>query len=159
MLSVFNHELIQTPKISIIKMKNKISIAFCMLLATIVIISCEKEGSNKTNISSTGSKESHNMGRNCMDCHKSGGEGEGWFKVAGTLYDSSLTKTHSNGFIELYTQPDGNGSLVKRVAVDGLGNFYTTENVDFGNGLYPVAISSSGKRKFMQSTTNTGVLQ
>lgn len=70
------------------------------------------------------------------DCHD-GGEGEGWFKVAGTLYDSSLTKTHSNGFIELYTQPNGNGSLVKRVAVDGLGNFYTTENLDFVDGTYP----------------------
>jgi len=137
-------------------MKNKISIAFGVLLASIIIISCEKEGSNETKISSSGSTESLNMGQNCMDCHKSGGKGEGRFKLAGTLYDSSLNLTLANGFIELYSQPNGNGNLIIRIAVDGLGNFYTTDNVDLGSGVYPVAISASGKRKYMQSSTNTG---
>ena len=60
-----------------------------------VFVSCENEddenGENKDMSSSFNENESHNAGQNCMACHKSGGQGEGWFTVAGTVYNASKT--------------------------------------------------------------------
>ena len=53
---------------------------------------CEKEGSSSSNISTTNGNRSHNMGQNCMSCHKSGGQGDGWFTAAGTMYQADLVK-------------------------------------------------------------------
>lgn len=134
-------------------MRIKIFGVFSLII--FVVFSCNKDN-NSTNISATGSKKSHNVGQNCMSCHISGGKGEGWFQGAGTVYDSLLTKVNPNGFIELYTEPDGAGVLVKRIPVDGLGNFYTTESISFVNGLYPSVVSSTGKKKFMASSISNG---
>lgn len=147
--------MVQTVKsnlsIKTIKMRSKIVLIFTTLLLILVIASCEKNGENETKISSIGSDESHKNGENCMSCHKSGGEGEGWFIVAGSVYDSLKSNPNPNGFVDLYTEPNGGGTLVKHFEVDGLGNFYSTESVNFGAGLYPVVLNSSGKKRFMGS--------
>jgi hypothetical protein len=96
------------------------------------------------------------MGQNCMSCHKPGGSGEGIFRVAGTVYDSLLNNTNANGFIDLYTQPNGGGTFVKRIAVDAKGNFYTTEIIGLGNGLYPSVISRTGNKKYMSGSITSG---
>ncbi len=121
-------------------MKTPILLTF-VLLGLLVINSCRKESgdSKETKISSAGSNNSHNMGQNCMTCHKSGGQGEGVFTIAGTVYDSLKTSTLATSTIKLYTQPNGTGTLKYTIQVDGKGNFYTTENIDFGAGLYPAA--------------------
>jgi cytochrome c553 len=134
-------------------MTSKINILFVIFASAAVIASCTK---TETKISSTNSSKSHNMGKNCMECHKSGGKGEGWFTAAGTVYNSNLSSTNPNGFVELYTQANGAGTLVKRIAVDGLGNFYTTETIDFSTGLYPVVVSSTGNKMYMGSSITTG---
>lgn len=136
-------------------MKFKI-LTIWVLLVLITIYACKKEKNNEINISKNGEFESHNMGNNCMTCHVSGGKGEGWFKVAGTVYDSLLSNTIANGKVELYTQANGQGDKVMTVEIDGKGNFYTTENIDFNQGLFPVVISQSGKKKFMASSINQG---
>lgn len=110
---------------------------------------------NKKMVSKNFESESHNMGQNCMNCHKSGGEGEGWFNVAGTVYDSTKTNTYPNGTVKLYTGPNGTGNLVATIAVDNLGNFYTTESVSFGSGLYP-AVQGKNTVQYMGSATSTG---
>lgn len=107
------------------------------------------------NISEIGDDDSHNMGQNCMQCHKLGGEGEGCFVVAGTVYDTLSTNTLNSGKIELYTGPDGTGNLVNTIQVDSKGNFYTTENFDIA-GLYPVLTSPSGNKSYMGSTLTSG---
>ncbi len=73
---------------------NRFNILKIVLLASVFIISqaCEEnenEGENKSKISSFNSTESHNTGQNCMECHIAGGDGEGWFTAAGTVYDST----------------------------------------------------------------------
>lgn len=136
-------------------MKNRISIAtFLVSMMIILTVSCKK-GENETNISSYGSSKSHNMGQNCMNCHKSGGEGEGWFNVAGTVYDSSFAHTLGGGTVKLYTGPGGTGTLKYTVQVDTKGNFYTTETIDFGSGLYP-AIQGTSNTHYMSATISTG---
>lgn len=119
--------------------------------------SCEKEGEeNETNISRYGDDDSHNMGQNCMNCHKSGGQGEGWFNVAGTVYNAAFTNVQPNGTVKLYTGPDGTGTLKYTIEVDGKGNFYTTENIDFGSGLYPSVTGTSGDVQYMGTSITTG---
>jgi mono/diheme cytochrome c family protein len=114
----------------------------------------EKEGKNETNISSKGEFESHNMGQNCMNCHKAGGEGEGWFNAAGTVYTKDGSRTNPNGTISLYTGPNATGDLKATIEVDGLGNFYTTESIDFNGGVYPSLQGSSSTMHMSTSITS-----
>jgi cytochrome c553 len=119
----------------------------------IAVQSCKHGG--PTVISSHGSSESHNWGQNCMNCHKQGGEGEGWFKVGGTVYDSLQTNSYPNVTIRLFTGPDGTGALKYTIDGDELGNFYTTEFIDFIAGLYPAVQTNNGV-KYMSTTIDNG---
>ena len=121
----------------------------------IVVISCKKQD-KQTNISNTGDSESHNMGNNCMDCHKSGGKGKGAFQVAGTAYDSLKQSIFANVIVRLHTQSGGGGTLAATVYGDANGNFFTTESVDYTAGLYPSVEGSSGKIKYMISSASSG---
>jgi hypothetical protein len=99
--------------------------------------SCKKSWAcHEDNISSLGADDSHNKGMNCMQCHTASGEGEGCFNVAGTVYQSDLQNTVNSGKVELYTGPNGTGTLKYTIDIDSKGNFYTTANVDY-TGLYP----------------------
>jgi len=128
--------------------KNKM---FSLLFAgAIVLISCEKK------ISKYSSNESHYAGQDCMQCHKSGGEGEGRFKVAGTLYDSTKISVYPNATIKLYSAAQGGGDLIKTIEVDANGNFYTTEKVKFKKDVYPSVIGANGDEKFMLTPASSG---
>jgi len=102
-----------------------------------------------------GSSKSHNMGINCMNCHKpGGGEAPAW-QVAGTVYDQSLITPYPNATVNLYTGPNGTGTLKYTIKVDARGNFYTSGNIDFTGGLYP-AVTGSTTTNFMSSSITTG---
>jgi len=123
----------------------------------VAIQGCEKENEeNETNISRYGDDDSHNMGQNCMNCHKSGGAGEGWFNAAGTVYNAAFTNVQPNGTVKLYTGPDGTGTLKYTIEVDAKGNFYTTDAIDFSGGLYPSITGTSGDVQYMSTTTTIG---
>jgi cytochrome c553 len=141
-------------------MKNKL-ITMVLLTALfggmVAIQGCEKESEeNETNISRYGDDDSHNMSQNCMNCHKSGGQGEGWFNAAGTVYNAAFTNVQPNGTVKLYTGPDGTGTLKYTIEVDAKGNFYTTEDINFGSGLYPSITGTSGDVQYMSTTTTIG---
>lgn len=129
-----------------------------LAVTTIGFNSCEKDENeaNETKISTYQSTKSHNNGQNCMTCHVSGGEGEGWFKVAGSVYGAQQTDPYPNTTIKLFAESNGAGVLKATVEVDGLGNFYTTEDIDFGAGLYPVVIGVSGTESYMQEPVTNG---
>lgn len=107
--------------------------ALCVMMM-VAMLSCE-EG-NETMISTYDSDESHKAGQNCMNCHTKGGEGEGWFEVAGTVYDSSGTSTYPNATVKFYSGPNGTGTLQYTLQVDARGNFYSTEEMNAPGGLY-----------------------
>jgi cytochrome c553 len=139
-------------------MTKKVLTIIMVVISTLVLFeSCEKEedGGNETKNSSYNDNESHNMGQNCMNCHKQGGDGEGWFVVAGTVYDSLKTSTYPNSTIKLFSGPNGTGNLVTTIEVDGLGNFYTSNSINFGNGLYTSA-SGNTTANHMNSSITTG---
>ena len=136
-----------------IKIKNSLSL-FVFGMLVFAMVSCKKE--NAKVISANSETKSHNMGQNCMNCHKSGGEGKGVFKVAGTVYNAALNQTSSNGTVYLYSGSNGSGTLVATIEVDGKGNFFTTETVDFGSGLYPVVMGPGQDKHYMGSTITNG---
>jgi cytochrome c553 len=120
------------------------------------LLSCDKEGGSESKISSNNKSESHKNGENCMNCHKNGGDGEGWFYVAGSIYTMNQQFASPNGKVKIYSGPDGSGTLMATIEVDALGNFYTTESVSFSGGVYTSVQSSGGTEKFMDSKITTG---
>jgi len=122
-------------------------------LIMLVMVSCEEN--NETKISKYNSSDSHNAGLNCMTCHTQGGEGEGRFEVAGTVYESNRTTTFPNATVRFYSGPNGTGDLKYTIQVDALGNFYTTEGISFGSGLY-VSVEGDQQTNHMPSSLTTG---
>ncbi len=137
--------------------KNLSVLIFIMIVA-ISLVSCEEEefGENETVISRHNEFESHKNGEDCMNCHISGGSGEGWFAAAGSVYDSLKTTPYANATIRLYTGPNETGVLIKTIEVDGKGNLFTSENIDFNNGLYATVTGTTGSMKNMNSIIKTG---
>lgn len=137
-------------------MKKIISACLLFGLLSFIISSCKNKVDNETKISSNNSDESHNNGQNCMNCHKQGGPGEGWFNLAGSVYKDDLSTPFPKGTIYLYTGPNGSGTLKATVEVDQKGNFYTTEKVDYTGGLFPVFKTANNNQQFMSSSVTTG---
>ena len=133
-----------------------ISFALALLMLS-ALVSCETEesGEQKNLTSTSVSSKSHNVGQNCMTCHVSGGSGEGWFIVAGSVYNSTQTVPYITASVELRTGQSGGGTLVKSVEVDQKGNFYTTNPIDFGSGLY-VSVVGGTTTQYMSSKVTTG---
>jgi len=130
---------------------------FLLLFAVTALFSCEKEDmENETKISTYGSADSHNTGQNCMECHKSGGDGEGWFTAAGSVYNSALTSPYANGTINLTTEVRNTGITKASIEIDQNGNFYTTEPISFADGLYVSVTGASGTTKYMSQKITTG---
>lgn len=139
-------------------MKLKLITNLSILIFSVLILqSCEKdEESGERQIASAyNSKESHNMGINCMNCHKSGGSGEGIFNAAGTVYNDLNTGTYANATVKLFTEPNGAGLLKNTIQVDAFGNFYTSENVDFANGLY-ASVEGNSQTNYMATPITSG---
>ncbi len=134
-----------------------LNILMVMIISVISFQSCEQddENENETKISTYNSTESHMAGQNCMNCHESGGSGEGWFTTAGTVYDSSKKSTFPNATVKLFTGPNGTGDLKLTIQVDNYGNFYTTENLDYGDGLY-TSVEGNSVTKHMNSSITSG---
>lgn len=144
------------------KMKGKINIqkaigfTFVLTILSISFFSCEKEGAcGSVNISKSGGGKSHKMGENCMTCHINGGEGDGCFSAAGTVYDSTLTSTVGSGKIEFFSLANGSGQLMYTVQIDSKGNFYTTEAMNI-TGLFPRVTSPTGAQHSMSSGLVSG---
>jgi cytochrome c553 len=112
---------------------------------TVLISACEEEWEGEG---------SHNAGKNCLSCHKSGGEGEGIFTVGGTVYNSSGSGM-SGVTVELFDNADRTGSPVASLTSDGSGNFHTTSKITFGIGLY-ATLTSGSKSASMSSAITTG---
>ncbi|MEP7264991.1 MAG: hypothetical protein ABI772_10860 [Bacteroidota bacterium] len=128
-----------------------------LYIISMTVISCKHGCHGKTGTSSAGSRESHNMGLNCMNCHTAGGDGEGCFNIGGTAYSDDLKTTFPGCVIDLYTEAGAKGELVTSLVSDGKGNFYTGRAVNWGKGLYPTITSPAGNSENMlEPITNGG---
>lgn len=138
-------------------MKIKLIALFAFMAVLFTLESCSSESEEYDSItnSETGSNESHNVGQNCMNCHKPGGGEAPVWTVAGTVYNEALTATNSNAMVKLYTGPDGTGTLKYAIQVDSKGNFYTSGAIDFAGGLYPSVVGATST-KYMSSPITNG---
>ena len=134
--------------------KKIIQFVVLFVMPFIVFNSCNHANQMVENNSKYGDDESHNMGKDCMSCHKKGGDGEGWFYIAGTAYTNDGENTAEDVTVLMYTKPDGKGILKKIIEGDKLGNFYTTDITGFGNGLYPAVVFNNDTTFMSSSTTN-----
>lgn len=137
----------------------KIKSVLSMALVSMLLIACSHYEQLTTNSidSKSGDDESHNPGQDCGSCHnKSGSEAasEGWWTVAGTVFKSTGSAQKS-ATIELWTKPGKQGTLIKKLVTDDLGNFYTNQILNFQGGVYPVLIAASGELE-MSSAFNGG---
>lgn len=121
----------------------------------VVASGCEESEWNEPMVSYYGDDKSHNWGMNCMDCHRRGGPGESWFTISGSVSKLGTNEPYPNVTIELWKEV-GVGQPVAIIEVDALGNFYTTEPINWGNGLYPAVVNKNGDRIFMQYKTMIG---
>lgn len=129
----------------------------------LLLAACSHYDELKKNVeqSKNGENESHNQGRDCMQCHKPGGEAgmfdnKKWWNIGGTIYDSSGLQPSPNGKLFLYTQPNGQGELKYVIEADALGNVYTNQIIDFRGGLYPYVVSSTGGTAYMNTALPHG---
>ncbi|NTW24957.1 MAG: hypothetical protein HGA37_09670 [Lentimicrobium sp.] len=136
----------------------KLQFISAILFASILLttISCSKENESDEALSSNaGGTKSHKTGENCMSCHKSGGEGEGRFALAGSVFNVQQSG-YSNAVVKLYTEANGSGTLKATLNGDARGNFYTTSGVDFTGGLYVAVAGTGGNVVYMNSPVTSG---
>ncbi len=139
----------------------KIQWFLALALMVYVFASCTRDeeeengGCGVSNVSAANTSRSHNQGQNCLSCHRSEGSGKGCFTAAGTVYktDGSI---QPNTIIRLYTQPNGQGELRATINGDNLGNFFTTNTINYSGGLYPAVQSASGEIAYMPSSITSG---
>jgi cytochrome c553 len=129
----------------------KIRYILVIALFSMFTIACShyEELSKNSTDSKSGDDESHNPGQDCGSCHnKSGSEAalEYWWTVAGTVFKTNGSAQKS-ATIELWTKPGKQGTMVKRLVTDDLGNFYTDQILNFQGGVYPVIITASDEKK------------
>ena len=143
------------------KRMNKSLLVFSLIVIGISSCSHYDDIQKNAKESIAGEDESHNSGQNCMSCHNASGSNEavqegGWWNIAGTAFKSSGSYA-KEGSVELWTGPNRTGSLLYKLAIDDLGNFYTGKIVDFKGGVFPVLIDKNGNlNKAMQSSTLNG---
>ena len=135
----------------------KISLMILTIVTVVLLNACKRddEGCGATNISRAGESESHNNGRNCMSCHTDGGSGKGCFTAAGSVYTAN-GGAFTSAIVRLYTQPNGQGELRATITGDNLGNFFTTENINYSGGLFPSLFGTNGSVKHMPTSITSG---
>ena len=118
-----------------------------------VAAACGGSGASPTGAVAPGSgggltTTSHNAGRDCLACHRE-------FRVAGTVYRADGS-TYPGATVRLTTAADGGGSVVLSVTADGSGNFYSSQSIAFGSGLYADVAGTADARRSMQAAFTSG---
>jgi cytochrome c553 len=131
------------------------SIGLFGLVVIMAVPSC-KHGKCEDGGSSSGGRESHNAGANCRSCHHPDGEGEVCWNVSGTLYDTGGNEPVQGARVRLFGKPQGKGSEVLALESDRNGNVYTSQEVNFGSGLFPAVINANGDTAFMTEAIRDG---
>jgi hypothetical protein len=86
----------------------------------------------------------HNVGMDCLQCHRSGGGGDGIFSVGGTVYIAGSNTGAAEATIRLFPDSGHSGTPVATITSAVTGNFMSESPIDFSNGLFPTVTSSKG---------------
>ena len=108
---------------------------------------CENEGDDNED------GANHNVGNDCLVCHKTGGGGKGVFSAGGTVFIAGTTIGATGATIKLFATDDGGGSPIATMISEVGGNFYTRSSINFGTGLYVKATSAKGTSSMISPIT------
>lgn len=102
-----------------------------------------KHGKCNSGPTSTAQGRSHNAGQDCMRCHLPDGAGEICWRIAGTIYDQNGQSPMAGASVRFFTGPQGTGNLQYSITSDANGNIHTSDDIAFGNGLFPAIVNGS----------------
>lgn len=135
---------------------SRLLLLFAIAVLGVSLVRCDKwvKPENETQISKHGDDESvdddHQFnGQNCMNCHYTEGRGEGWFTLAGSVLGNDTT-----GLVHVYQ--DFTQAPFTTIEVDAVGNFYTTDAIDFSNGVNVSIEDDNGNLQIMGAKIFTG---
>lgn len=129
----------------------RIMVCMVMLAGLFVWFSCKKDGGE--NDGADGGAN-HNVGNNCLVCHKAGGGGDGIFTAGGSVFKAGTTTGATGAVINLYPTSDLNGTPVATMTSAVGGNFYTKSAINFGTGLYVKITYNLGSVSMSQPLTS-----
>lgn len=72
------------------------------------------------------------------------------------MYNSQGQQPVAGVQVRLFGAAQGAGGVRYQLQTDANGNVYTSENITFGNGLFPAVISASGDTAFMTEAISDG---
>lgn len=121
----------------------KTYLALLLMLFAMGLSYCNK----KYKTSKHGTMDSHRTTSECNVCHRPGGPGDGVFYVSGSVLNEARYVTQKKAVVKLYTKPKSQGELVAELYTDDMGNFYTTQKIDFTQGLYPSLYGTPGVKE------------
>ncbi|MGV9012991.1 MAG: hypothetical protein ACOH13_10400 [Flavobacteriales bacterium] len=84
------------------------------------------------------------------------GDGQGCWTVAGSFYNANGTNTVTQARVLLFGGPLVQGGEKLSWDDDDLGNVYTSQDVNFGSGLFPAVVSAAGDKAFMLEPIQDG---
>ena len=134
-----------------------------MMLSVLFAFQCSHfdQLQNNGRESTHGSKASHNHGQDCMTCHNDtnnpASKESGWWKIAGSVFTQDGSAPFTNATVELWSEPDRQGTLYYSLEVDGLGNFYTEKIVTYNGKCYPIVVNhDNNDYEAMEPQFNSG---
>ena len=131
-------------------------IALLAMVILVFALGCKHGKCEVGPTSAAGTDRSHNEGENCQSCHLPDGNGNGCWTVAGTIYNANGTNTVTQAHVLLFGGPLGQGGQKLKLDNDDLGNVYTSQDVNFGSGLFPAVVSAAGDTAFMLEPIQDG---
>jgi hypothetical protein len=135
---------------------NRLNLTITLLCSlSLVIISCSHYDELQSNGDvSSANGNSHNAGRNCMQCHHDSKNeaSEKWWYVAG-----SIAGAQKGGVVQLWTERNARGNLLLSLPIDQSGNFYTEKIIDFKGGYYPIIIHGTDTLKMLEQVNGASL--
>lgn len=133
-------------------------ITVLLALAAIVLLGtrCQHGNCKDGSPSHHGGSRSHNVGRNCQQCHLADGPGEVCWAIGGTAYDSISGSTLANVTVRFYKSLTDSSASIFSLDGDDKGNFYTSQDPGLAAWLYPEVTAANGHTARMTQPINTG---
>ena len=122
--------------------------AITLMAGVSMWFACAKDGGDNND------GANHNVGNDCLVCHRAGGGGDGIFSAGGTVYKAGTNTGATGATVKLFVAADGSGSPAATMTSEVGGNFYTKSSINFGGGLYIKVTSATGASSMMNPVTS-----
>ncbi len=134
----------------------RLSVPLALASVLLLFTRCQHGVCHDGSPSRHGGSRSHNMGRNCQECHVADGPGEVCWAVGGTAYDSLSGAESADVTVQFFKNWEDSSAAVLTLDGDQKGNFYTSQDPGLAAWLYPTVTTANGHTSRMAQPINTG---